>query len=64
MIVEVDHPQQGKMKQAGIMIKLSATPGRIKQVDPQSGEFTEAILGEAGYTQAEIAELREAGVVD
>jgi alpha-methylacyl-CoA racemase len=64
MIVEVDHPQQGKMKQAGIMIKLSATPGKIKHVDPQSEEFTEAILGEAGYTQAEIAELREAGVVD
>jgi alpha-methylacyl-CoA racemase len=64
MIVEVDHPQQGAMKQAGIMVKLSATPGRIERVDPQSGEFTEAILGEAGYTRAAIAELREAGVVD
>jgi crotonobetainyl-CoA:carnitine CoA-transferase CaiB-like acyl-CoA transferase len=33
-------------------------------VDPQPGELTEAILGEAGYTQAAIAELREARVVD
>jgi alpha-methylacyl-CoA racemase len=64
MIVEVDHPQQGRMKQAGIMIKLSDTPGQIEHVDPQSGELTETILSEAGYTQAEIAELREAGVVD
>ena len=64
MIVEVDHPQQGAMKQAGIMVKLSATPGRIAHVDPQPSDFTEAILGEAGYTQTEIADLREAGVVD
>jgi len=64
MIVEVDHPQQGRMKQAGIMIKLSATPGRITHVDPQPGDFPEAILSEAGYGAAEIAELREAGVVD
>lgn len=64
MIVEVDHPQQGAMKQAGIMIKLSETPGKIEHVDPQSGEWSEAILGEAGYSPAEIAELREAGVVD
>jgi alpha-methylacyl-CoA racemase len=64
MIVEVDHPRLGKVKQAGIMIKLSATPGRIRQVDPQPGEHTEAILGEAGYPRAAIAELRRAGVVD
>ena len=64
MIVEVDHPEQGKMQQAGIMIKFSATPGRIKHVDPQSEAFTESILGQAGYSQAAIAELREAGVVD
>jgi alpha-methylacyl-CoA racemase len=64
MIVEVEHPQQGEMKQAGIMIKLSETPGAIKHVDPQPAELTEAILAEAGYTPAEIADLREAGVVD
>jgi hypothetical protein len=33
-------------------------------VDPKSGDFSEAILGEAGYSQAEIEELRGAGVVD
>lgn len=64
MIVEVDHPKQGRMKQAGIMVKLSDTPGRIAHVDPQPGEFSEAILGEAGYAPAEIAELRNTGIVD
>jgi alpha-methylacyl-CoA racemase len=64
MIVEVDHPEGDPIRQAGIMIKLSETPGRIEHVDPQPGDFTEAILSEAGYAQAEIADLREAGVVD
>ncbi len=64
MIVEVDHPHEGRMKQTGIMMKLSATPAQIEHVDPQPGEFTEGILREAGYTPAEIAELRKTGVVD
>jgi formyl-CoA transferase len=64
MIVEVDHPKQGRMKQTGIMVKLSETPGRITHVDPQPGDFSEAVLGGAGYSPAEIAELRAAGVVD
>jgi crotonobetainyl-CoA:carnitine CoA-transferase CaiB-like acyl-CoA transferase len=64
MIVEVDHPSEGKMKQAGIMVKLSATPGGIKHVDPQPADFAEEILAEAGLGRARIDALREAGVVD
>ena len=64
MIVEVDHPTEGKMKQAGIMVKLSGTPGEVKHVDPQPADFTEEILAEAGLSQARIDALREAGVVD
>jgi crotonobetainyl-CoA:carnitine CoA-transferase CaiB-like acyl-CoA transferase len=52
------------MKQAGIMVKLSGTPGEIKHVDPQPADFTEEILVEAGLSQARIDVLREAGVVD
>jgi alpha-methylacyl-CoA racemase len=64
MVIEVDHPTEGKMKQAGIMVKLSLTPGEIKHVDPQPADFTEEILAEAGYGQERIDSLREAGVVD
>jgi alpha-methylacyl-CoA racemase len=64
MIVEVDHPTEGKMKQAGVMVKLSGTPGEINRVDPQPADFTEEILAEAGLGQARIDALREAGVVD
>jgi crotonobetainyl-CoA:carnitine CoA-transferase CaiB-like acyl-CoA transferase len=64
MVIEVDHPTEGKMKQAGIMVKLSGTPGEIEYVDPQPADFTEEILAEADYSQERIDALREAGVVD
>ncbi len=64
MIVEVDQPGRGRLRQAGIMVKLSGTPGTISHLDPQPGESTDEILREAGYTEARIKELRDAGVVD
>lgn len=44
-------------------IQLSATPGRIRGRAPLLGEHTDAILTEIGYSEAQIARLREAGVV-
>jgi crotonobetainyl-CoA:carnitine CoA-transferase CaiB-like acyl-CoA transferase len=64
MVIEVDHPTEGRMKQAGIMVKLSLTPGEIKHVDPQPADFTEEILAGADYGQERIDALRKAGVVD
>jgi alpha-methylacyl-CoA racemase len=64
MIVEVEHPDRGTVRQAGIMVKLSDTPGVIRHVDPKPGQFTEEILTEAGYSGAQIRELRAAGVLD
>ncbi|MBP1687463.1 MAG: CoA transferase [Deltaproteobacteria bacterium] len=64
MIRGVAHPTRGMVEQTGIMVRMSDTPGTIRNVDPQPGEFTEAILRDAGYTPAQIRELREAGVVD
>ncbi len=42
---------------------LSETPGSIRHRAPTLGEHTDAILAEIGYAQAEIAALRERGVV-
>jgi crotonobetainyl-CoA:carnitine CoA-transferase CaiB-like acyl-CoA transferase len=44
-------------------IRLSETPGAIRGRAPLLGEHTDAILAEIGYSQAEVARLREAGVV-
>ena len=64
MIRTVEHPVRGAVEQTGIMVHMSDTPGSIRNVDPQPGEFTDVILHEAGYTTEEIQHLREAGVVD
>ena len=44
-------------------VKLSATPGDIRHRAPLTGEHTDDILAELGYSADEIAGLREAGTV-
>jgi crotonobetainyl-CoA:carnitine CoA-transferase CaiB-like acyl-CoA transferase len=64
MIVEVEHPRHGKIKQFGVAIKLSETPGSVRHAAPASGEHTEAVLRELGMTAAEISTLRGKGVIE
>jgi crotonobetainyl-CoA:carnitine CoA-transferase CaiB-like acyl-CoA transferase len=63
MAVELDHPQAGKVMQAGVAVKLSDTPGSIRSFAPSIGEHTEAVLSGLGYSPDKIAELREKHVV-
>jgi crotonobetainyl-CoA:carnitine CoA-transferase CaiB-like acyl-CoA transferase len=44
-------------------VDLSDTPGRFRHRAPLLGEHTDAILGELGYSTADIAALRKNGVV-
>jgi len=63
MIVELRHPTAGKIKQVGIPIKLSDTPGQVKGVEPQLGRASEEVLLELGYTRDQIRDLGRAGAV-
>jgi crotonobetainyl-CoA:carnitine CoA-transferase CaiB-like acyl-CoA transferase len=63
MATEIDDPRYGKVRQAGIAIKLSDTPGSIRRVGPTVGEHTAEVLTMLGYSSAEQARLRQAGVV-
>jgi formyl-CoA transferase len=63
MMVEMDHPVEGKVKGLGIPIKLSETPGEIRRAAPLLGEHTEETLKGLGYSKEEIADLRERKVV-
>lgn len=63
MIVEIDHPVVGKVKQVGIAIKLSDTPGTIRNLGPYLGQNTDEILSGLGYSPEEISRLREKGIV-
>ena len=45
-VVDVEHPEHGSLRQAGILYGLSRTPGRIQGPVPRVGAHTEEILSE------------------
>ena len=60
----VEYP--GLDKPAPLMrtaVELSATPGEIRSRPPTLGEHTDQLMQELGYSEAEIAQLREKRVV-
>jgi len=59
MLVEFDHPKLGKVKQIGIPIKLSDTPGSVRTLGVPPGTNTDEIMKGLGYSQEEIKKLRE-----
>ena len=63
MVVEVDHPTLGKVKQVGIPFKMSETQPELRSMAPLTGQNTEEILLELGYTKANIKKMKDAGLV-
>lgn len=59
MVIEVEHPTVGKIKQVGMAIKLSDTPGKVRSLPPVFGEHTNEILIGLGYSEQRINELRQ-----
>jgi alpha-methylacyl-CoA racemase len=65
MVVTLDQPgvEQG-VRQLGIPVKLDRTPGEHNRLPgPALGEHTAEVLREAGYNEAQVAELLEQGAV-
>lgn len=63
MVTEVEHPDFGKIKQAGIAPKLSDTPGKVRTFTPLTGEHTEEVLQGLDYSSEEIESLRKEGAI-
>ena len=63
MIVEVDHPTIGRLRMAGLPIKLSANPGSVKAPPPLLGEHSRQVLAGLGLSQERIDALVQSGVI-
>jgi len=63
MVIEVQHPTLGKIKQVGVAPKLCGTPGKVRSLSPLPGEDTDEVLRGLGYQQDEISDLRREGAV-
>ena len=64
MIVRLAAGFERAIPMAGVVPKLSRTPGTIRATGPALGEHTDAVLRDiAGLTDADLATLRAAGVI-
>jgi crotonobetainyl-CoA:carnitine CoA-transferase CaiB-like acyl-CoA transferase len=64
MVVELDQPGVGKpVRQLGVPVKLSRTPGGVHTHAPGLGENTREVLEALGYDPEQAAELEQEGAV-
>lgn len=61
-VTHVDHPKHGKLKVHGTPWQFSETPAK-PGIAPELGEHNVSVLGELGYSAAEMAELKKKGVI-
>ncbi len=63
MIPTVEHSKLGPVRTLGLPIKLSETPGHVAHGAPLFGEHTSEILGEYGFSDADVSALVDEGAV-
>lgn len=62
IVIETDHPQAGRLRQARTPARFSGTPAEQRFGPPALGGHTREILEEAGYEDGDIERLIEAGI--
>ena len=63
MIVEMDHPTEGKIKAIGIPVKFSETEATDITPPPLFGQHNDEILSMIGLSKEEIKRLRADGII-
>jgi crotonobetainyl-CoA:carnitine CoA-transferase CaiB-like acyl-CoA transferase len=61
MVVEWEQPGLGQVRQLGVPVKLSRTPGGVHAPAPALGEHTREVLAAAGFDGDQIEELISSG---
>jgi formyl-CoA transferase len=63
-VTTVEHPTHGPIKEVGITVDLTETPGQAKNAAPELGQHTEEVLIElAGLGWEELGHLKDARVI-
>jgi crotonobetainyl-CoA:carnitine CoA-transferase CaiB-like acyl-CoA transferase len=63
MVLAQEHPGHGTVRMLGFPIKFTEAPCALRCPAPEVGADTDVVLQELGYSAADIARLRKAGVV-
>ena len=63
MLLEMPHSTLGKIKQTGLPIKFSDTPGGLDKPPPLLGEHNHQILTGLGYSDADVEQMAVSGVI-
>ncbi len=63
MTPEFRHPRLGAMRLLGQSINLSRTPERVERATPDTGEHSDEILADLGYSAEDIAALRAEHII-
>ena len=63
MLQEMVHPTVGKIKQTGIPVKFSLTPGGLDMPPPLLGQHNVEILASLGYSESDVKSLVERDVI-
>jgi crotonobetainyl-CoA:carnitine CoA-transferase CaiB-like acyl-CoA transferase len=63
MTIAAPHPLNDRLELVASPMKLSATPVSVRRPPPMLGQHTDEVLQEAGFSAAEIAQLKQDRVI-
>jgi crotonobetainyl-CoA:carnitine CoA-transferase CaiB-like acyl-CoA transferase len=63
LLTTVDRPDGEPMRVVGMPVRFSGTPGMVRSGPPSVGQHTDEVLSSIGFSDDEIASMREEGAV-